>query len=63
MALNDPRKFKKQYMLIFKDVRLYQHFIKLYDKEIENGSQIPADMAMVEFREIYVRTDEGWEAR
>lgn len=62
-SLDDPRKLRKKYMRIFKDVRLYQHFIKLYDKEIENGSQFPADMAMVEFREIYIKTDEGWEAR
>ena len=62
-SLDDPRKLRKKYMRIFKDVRLYQHFIKLYDKEVENGSQFPADMAMVEFREIYIKTDEGWEAR
>jgi len=61
--LDDPRKLRKKYMQIFKDVRLYQHFIKLYDKEVENGSQFPADMAMVEFREIYIKTDEGWIAR
>jgi len=60
---DDPRKFRKQYMLILKDVKLYQHFIKLYDKEVEKGSQFPAEMAMVEFREIYMRTDEGWTAR
>ena len=63
MALNDPRKFKKKYMLLFKDVRLYRHFLKLYDKEVKDLSQFPADMAMVEFREIYIKTDEGWEAR
>ncbi len=62
-SLNDPRKFKKKYMLLFKDVKLYSLFIKLYDKEVEEGSQFPADMAMVEFREIYVRTDEGWRAK
>jgi len=50
-------------MRIFKDIKLYQHFIKLYDKEVKDGSQFPADMAMVEFREIYIRTDEGWVAR
>ena len=60
---DDPRKLRKQYMRIFKDVKLYQHFIKLYDKEVENGSLFPAEMAMIEFREIYIRTDEGWIAR
>jgi len=62
-SLDDPRKLRKKYMQIFKDVNLYRHFIKLYDKEVENGSQFPADMAMVEFREIYIRTDEGWGAK
>ena len=62
-SLDDPRKLRKKYMRIFKDVNLYRHFIKLYDKEVENGSQFPADMAMVEFREIYIRTDEGWGAK
>ena len=62
-SLDDPRKLRKKYMRIFKDVRLYQHFIKLYDKEVEDGSQFPADMAMVEFRELYMRTDEGWTER
>jgi len=60
---DDPRKLRKKYMRIFKDVKLYQHFIKLYDKEVENGSLFPAEMAMIEFREIYIRTDEGWIAR
>ena len=62
-GLDDPRKLRKKYMRIFKDVNLYRHFIKLYDKEVKNGSQFPADMAMVEFREIYIKTDEGWRAR
>jgi len=62
-SLDDPRKLRKNYMRIFKDVNLYRHFIKLYDKEVKNGSQFPADMAMVEFREIYIKTDEGWIAR
>ena len=60
---NDPRKNKKRYMLIFKDEKLYREFLKLYDKEIEEGSLYPAEMAMVEFREIYIRTDEGWRAK
>ena len=60
---DDPRKFRKQYMLIFKDEKLYRIFIKLYDKEVEDGAQFPAEMAMVEFREIYMRTDEGWTER
>lgn len=63
MAFNDPRKFKKQYMLLFKDVKLYQEFLKLYDKEVDEGSLYPAEMAMVDFREIYIRTDEGWRAK
>jgi len=62
-SLDNPRKLRKKYMRIFKDVKLYQHFIKLYDKEVKDGSQFPADMAMVEFREIYIKTDEGWIAR
>jgi hypothetical protein len=62
-SLDDPRKLRKKYMRIFKDVNLYRHFIKLYDKEIEDGSQFPADMAMVSFREIYMRTDMGWQTR
>ena len=60
---DDPRKFRKQYMLIFRDEKLYRIFIKLYDKEVEDGSQFPAEMAMVEFRELYMRTDEGWTKR
>ena len=60
---NDPRKKKKQYMLLFKDEQLYREFLKLYDKEVEEGSLYPAEMAMVDFREIYVRTDEGWRAK
>ena len=63
MAFNDPRIFKRQYMLLFKDAKLYQEFLKLYDKEIEEGSLFPAEMAMVDFRELYVRTDEGWRAK
>lgn len=58
--LDDPRKLRKKYMRLFKDAKLYSHFLKLYDKEVKDHSQFPADMAMVEFREIYVRTDEGW---
>ena len=60
---DDPRNFRKQYMLVFKDEKLYRTFIKLYDKEVEDGSQFPAEMAMVEFRELYMRTDEGWTER
>lgn len=60
---DDPRKFRKQYMLIFKDEKLYRIFIKLYDKEVEDGVQFPAEMAMVEFREAHMRTDEGWTER
>lgn len=62
-SLDDPRKLKKKYMLIFKDIGLYRHFLKLYDKEVKDDSRFPADMAMVSFREIYVRTDEGWRAK
>jgi len=61
--MDNPRKLKKQYMQLFKDKKLYHHFIELYDKEVENGSLFPAEMAMVEFRELYVKTDEGWVAR
>ena len=62
-TLGDPRKLRKKYMRIFKDEKLYRIFIKLYDKEVEDGSQFPAEMAMVEFRELYMRTDEGWTER
>ena len=58
--MDNPRKLKKQYMQIFKDEKLYKIFLELYDKAVENGLVSPVEMAMVDFRELYIRTSEGW---
>ena len=62
--MNEIKKLKKYYMKIFdRNNILWKEFLKLYNEAVAEGSEIPAEVAMIRFREKYIETDMGWEEK
>lgn len=64
--MHNPRskEGRKFYIKLFnKNKGLYEKFLELYDRAVKADTPYPAEMAMVDFRELYIRTPEGWEAK
>ena len=60
----DPRKLKTLYLrkIFLGDKEIYDEFLKLYDKYVEEGSAIPEERAWIDFHQLYRVNEEGeWE--
>jgi len=51
---------KKFYLKVFGSQKLYDVWLELFNKAVEDGSASPKEKAMILFRDQYEETDDGW---
>jgi len=54
------RSEKKFYLKVFGSQELYDVFLELFNKAVEDGSASPKEKAMILFRDKYEETEDGW---